>query len=85
MVHAVLHRLAPLVPVIDLCHQMPPFDVAGGAAMLVRCSPHLGAGVVLAVVDPGVGTARRAVAIRTTAGRAGSGARPGWWVRTTDC
>jgi S-adenosylmethionine hydrolase len=65
VVHAVLHRLAPLVPVIDLSHQIPPFDVSAGAGLLARCVPHLGAGVVLAVVDPGVGTARRAVAVRT--------------------
>ena len=42
MVHAVLHRLAPLVPVIDLSHQVAPFDVTGGAAMLDRCAPYLG-------------------------------------------
>jgi S-adenosylmethionine hydrolase len=63
VVHAVLHRLAPTVPVIDLSHQIPPFDVAAGAAVLVRSGPHLGAGVVMAVVDPGVGTDRRAVAV----------------------
>ncbi len=79
VVHAVLHRLAPDVPVIDLSHQVAPFDVAGGAAMLVRCAPHLGAGVVLAVVDPGVGTARRPVAIRTGAGGGGF-VGPAWLV-----
>ncbi len=68
VVHAVLHRLAATVPVIDLSHQIPPFDVAAGAALLVRAVPYLGAGVVLAVVDPGVGTARRAVAVRTGSG-----------------
>ncbi len=66
VVHAVLHRLAPPVPVIDLSHQIPPFDVPAGAAMLVRTAPYLGPGVVLAVVDPGVGTSRRAVAIGCT-------------------
>lgn len=78
VVHAVLHRMAPGVPVIDLSHQVPPFDVAGGAAMLVRCAPFLGPGVVLGVVDPGVGTARRAVAI----GLAGAPdtATPAWLV-----
>jgi S-adenosyl-L-methionine hydrolase (adenosine-forming) len=64
VVRAVLFRLAPGVRVIDLSHEIPPFDVAAGAAMLERAIPHLGAGVVLAVVDPGVGTDRRAVAIR---------------------
>jgi hypothetical protein len=74
VVHAVLHRLAPSRPVIDLSHQIPPFDVGAGADMLVRCAPFLGAGVVLAVVDPGVGTPRRGVAI----GVAGDG--PTWLV-----
>jgi S-adenosyl-L-methionine hydrolase (adenosine-forming) len=68
VVHAVLHRLAPTRRVIDLSHQVPPFAVGAGAAMLVRCAPSLGAGVVLAVVDPGVGTGRRAVAIGTPGG-----------------
>jgi len=74
VVHAVLHRLAPARPVIDLSHRIPPFDVDSGASMLVRCAPFLGPGVVLAVVDPGVGTARRGVAI----GTAGDG--PAWLV-----
>lgn len=79
VVHAVLHRLAPGVAVIDLSHQVAPFDVAAGAALLARCAPDLGAGVVLAVVDPGVGTARRAVAIGVATdghGRHPAGVRP---------
>ncbi len=64
VVHAVLHRLAPATTVIDLSHHVPAFDVAAGAALLARSAPHLGPGVVLAVVDPGVGTQRRAVAVR---------------------
>jgi hypothetical protein len=86
VVRAVLHRDAPGTPVIDLTHQVPHFDVAAGAAALVRAAPYLGPGAVLAVVDPGVGTARRGVAIRVV-GVAGpdsdpGGARPGpeWWV-----
>jgi S-adenosyl-L-methionine hydrolase (adenosine-forming) len=67
VVHAVLHRLASGVTVIDLSHQVPPFDVAAGGSMLARSVPHLGSGVVLAVVDPGVGTGRRAVAVATAA------------------
>lgn len=77
VVHAVLHARAPGVAVIDLGHEVPPFDVAAGASMLVRCAPYLGDGVVLAVVDPGVGTGRRGVAIET-AETAGSG--PSWLV-----
>lgn len=75
VVHAVVHRHAPGVPVIDLSHEVPAFDVAAGADLLVRCAPVLGSGVVLAVVDPGVGSARRAVAIALIAG-----ARPDWLV-----
>ncbi len=76
VVHAVLQRLAPSVPVIDLSHQIPPFDVAAAAAMLVRSGPHLGAGVVMAVVDPGVGTDRRAVALAVAVDQPG----PSWLV-----
>jgi S-adenosylmethionine hydrolase len=63
VVHAVLVRLAPDAVVVDLSHGIAPFDVAGGAALLARAAPHLGPGVLLAIVDPGVGTTRRGVAI----------------------
>lgn len=58
-----LVRASPGVAVIDLTHQIPPFDVRAGAHALVRAVPHLGPGVVLAVVDPGVGSARRALCL----------------------
>jgi S-adenosyl-L-methionine hydrolase (adenosine-forming) len=74
VVHTVLHRVAPTMPVIDLGHRVPPFDIAAGSAMLVRCGPYLGSGVVLAVVDPGVGTGRRGVAVEVV------GAGPRWLV-----
>ncbi len=63
VVHAVLAHQAPGAPVIDLSHGISPGDVWAGAHALQRCSPHLGPGVVVAVVDPGVGTGRRAVAV----------------------
>ncbi|HWF22549.1 MAG TPA: SAM-dependent chlorinase/fluorinase [Acidimicrobiales bacterium] len=63
VVRAVLQRGAPGVPVIDLTHQVPSFDVAAAARVLERAAPHLGPGVVLAVVDPGVGSERRGVAL----------------------
>jgi S-adenosylmethionine hydrolase len=63
VVRAAVSRHAPGVAVIDLTHDVPPFDVRAGALALVRAAPHLGSGVVMAVVDPGVGTARRAVAM----------------------
>jgi S-adenosyl-L-methionine hydrolase (adenosine-forming) len=79
VVHAVLHRRAPGVPVIDLAHQVPAFQVAAGGAALARAAPHLGSGVVLAVVDPGVATARRGLAVGLVPGSA-SGPRPAWLV-----
>jgi len=63
VVHAVITRQAPGTTVIDLTHHVPPFDVRAGSHTLVRAVPHLGPGVVLGVVDPGVGTARRGVCI----------------------
>ena len=65
VVRAVVARHAPGVPLIDLTHDVPPFDVRAGALALERATPHLGPGVVLAVVDPDVGSTRRAVAIES--------------------
>ena len=64
VVHAVIAARAPGTTVIDLTHHIPPFDVRAGSHTLVRAVPHLGSGVVLAVVDPGVGTERRGIALR---------------------
>jgi S-adenosylmethionine hydrolase len=66
VVHAVLAAGSPGLTIIDLTHHVPAFDVRAGSHTLVRASPHLGPGVVLAVVDPGVGSSRRAVCIPVT-------------------
>jgi S-adenosyl-L-methionine hydrolase (adenosine-forming) len=63
VVHAVIAARAPGTTVIDLTHHIPPFDVRAGSHTLMRAVPHLGPGVVLGVVDPGVGTMRRGVAM----------------------
>jgi S-adenosyl-L-methionine hydrolase (adenosine-forming) len=63
VVHAVLVAASPGVTVIDLSHQVPAFDVRAGAHALQRAAPHLGPGVVLAVIDPGVGSSRRGVCV----------------------
>jgi S-adenosylmethionine hydrolase len=70
VVHSVLRQLAPSVRVIDLTHDIPPYDVRAGALTLARASQYLTPGVILAVVDPGVGSDRRAVAIEVADGRA---------------
>ena len=67
VVHAVLRRFAPKVPVIDLTHEIDAFNIRAGALTLLRSVNFLGSGVVLAVVDPGVGTDRRPVAIEVEA------------------
>lgn len=63
IVHSVVRSIAPDVAVIDITHSIVPFDVRGGGLALARSAPFMAPGVVIAVVDPGVGTSRRAVAI----------------------
>ena len=60
---SVIAQLAPGSLVIDITHDLPPHDVRAGSLALVRAVQYLADGVVLAIVDPGVGTARRAVAV----------------------
>ena len=64
VIHAVLEKYAPGIPRIDLDHLVPPGDI-WEASFQLRCAwPHLPAGcVVMAVVDPGVGTDRRALGL----------------------
>jgi S-adenosylmethionine hydrolase len=68
VVKAVLRDMAPHALVIDLTHGIRPFDVRGGSLALARAIPYVPDGVVLAVVDPGVGTGRRALAIEVAGG-----------------
>jgi S-adenosyl-L-methionine hydrolase (adenosine-forming) len=67
--HGVIAARCPEARVIDLSHGIPPQDVRTGATVLARSLPFLPAGVLLAVVDPGVGGARRGVAVRAGAGQ----------------
>src|SRR5437667_162391 len=67
---AVIRRVAPHATVIDICHEIPPHDVRAGSLALARAAQYLPAGVVLAVVDPGVGGDRRAVAVEAAEGEA---------------
>ncbi|SCG35974.1 SAM hydrolase/SAM-dependent halogenase family protein [Micromonospora inositola] len=66
--HGVIARTAPAVRVIDVTHLVPPADVRRGAAVLAQTVPYLPAGVHVAVVDPGVGTARRGIALASPGG-----------------
>jgi len=63
VVKSVIRSIAPAVTVLDITHDIPPFDVRTGSVVLARSANYLVPGVVLAVVDPGVGTSRRAIAV----------------------
>jgi S-adenosyl-L-methionine hydrolase (adenosine-forming) len=65
VVHGVISKLAPESRVIDLTHSVPPGNVRAGALAMTRAIQYIPDGVVLAVVDPGVGTSRRAIAAAT--------------------
>jgi hypothetical protein len=68
VVKAVIRDIAPHAHMIDLTHQVTPFDVRAGSLALARCVSYLPSGVVLAVVDPGVGTLRKAIAVEVADG-----------------
>lgn len=68
VVKAVLRDLAPGVEVLDLTHGIAPYDVRGGSLALARAIPYVPAGVVIAAVDPGAGSTRRALAIEVAGG-----------------
>lgn len=65
VVHGVIGRIAPDVRVLDVTHGVPRGNVRAGALALLRAVQYVPEGVALAVVDPGVGTERRAIAART--------------------
>ncbi len=63
---AVLMNLCGTAQFLDLTHGVPPQNVRSGAYLLSTAIPYLPEGtLIIAIVDPGVGTERRAVAVRT--------------------
>src|SRR5262245_49795874 len=67
--HAVINRISPTSPIVDLSHGVPPLDVRGGAVLLVDSLPYVSEdAIVLAIVDPSVGRDRD-VAVETERGR----------------
>ena len=62
---AVIARIAPGTEVIDITHGIARHDVREAGAVLREAVPYSPVGVHLAIVDPGVGGHRRAVAVRT--------------------
>jgi S-adenosylmethionine hydrolase len=68
ILHGVIASIAPDARVIDISHEVRKFAVRDGALLLWCALPYLPIGVHVAVVDPGVGTARRPVVLRAGRG-----------------
>src|SRR6266849_2582997 len=67
---AVMVGIAPDARVMDITHQVTPYSIEEGARFLEAVSPYYPAGTVfVAVVDPGVGTSRKAVIVKSKKGQ----------------
>ena len=66
----VMLGIAPNARIIDLTHQVTPFSIADGARFLYGATPYYPAGTVfVVVVDPGVGTSRKAIVVKSERGQ----------------
>jgi S-adenosyl-L-methionine hydrolase (adenosine-forming) len=66
----VMKTIAPGAEIIDLTHQVTPYSIADGARLLVRTSQYYPAGTVfVTVIDPGVGTSRKSIVLKTLKGQ----------------
>ena len=67
--HGVIRSIHPDAQIIDITHGIERYAVRQGAIVLRNTLPYMPAGVHVAVVDPQVGSERRALALRTGEGR----------------
>jgi S-adenosylmethionine hydrolase len=67
--HGVIRSISPEAQIIDITHGIPRYGVRQGALVLRNTLPYMPPGVHVAVVDPQVGTERRAIGVRTADGR----------------
>ncbi len=67
--HGVIKRIAPETQIIDITHGIPRLQILQGALVLASTIPYMPEGVHLAVVDPGVGSQRRPLALQDAEGR----------------
>ena len=66
----VMYSIMPEVRIVDLSHQVTPFSILDGARFLYGATPYYPAGTVFTVViDPGVGSTRKAVIIKSKRGQ----------------
>ncbi|MGH3167623.1 MAG: SAM hydrolase/SAM-dependent halogenase family protein [Trebonia sp.] len=66
--HGVAYQIAPNSRIIDITHLVPPGDIRRGAVVLAQTIRYMPTAVHVAVVDPGVGTARRGIAVAAASG-----------------
>ena len=67
---AVMLEIAPDARIMDITHQVTPYSIEEGARFLEGVTPYYPAGTVFAVVvDPGVGTSRKAVVVKSKKGQ----------------
>jgi S-adenosylmethionine hydrolase len=67
---AVMVGIAPEAHLLDITHQVPPFSIEEGSRFLEAVSPYYPSGTVfVAVVDPGVGTSRKAIIVKSKKGQ----------------
>jgi S-adenosylmethionine hydrolase len=66
----VMYSIMPDVRIVDLTHQVTPFSIADGARFLFGTTPYFPAGTVFVVViDPGVGSTRKAIVAKSQKGQ----------------
>ena len=70
VVHSVIHQLSPGTSIIDITHGIAPYDIRSAGLTLARSVQYLSPGVIIAAVDPGVGTHRRPIAVEVGNGTA---------------
>ena len=66
----VMYSIAPELRIVDLTHEVTPFSILDGARFLYGATPYFPAGTVFVVViDPGVGSTRKAVMVKSKRGQ----------------
>ncbi len=65
VVKGVINRIDPELKINDISHDIPPQNIKYGSLLLMRAIQYIPRGILLAVVDPGVGTERKPVAVQT--------------------
>ena len=68
VVKSLLRDMCPRVAVVDIVHDLPPFDVRAASLSLARAAAYLNTGVIIVAVDPGAGGSRRLVAVEVADG-----------------